>query len=283
MQFAVDLAPLGEMADPRLLARLAMAAERSGWDGVSTWDVLATTMGGAADPFVALAAVASATERLRLITSVVVLPRRRPQLVAQAAATLDLLSGGRLVLGIGAGGDPSDFTAFGESFDAPARAARLDADAEQIDRWLRGAGEVPVSPPPVQAPRPPMWIGGAKPGALRRAARWDGWIAVATAEDYATMLLSPEDLAAKIAVIAAERSALDRDGLPFDVALFAHSEPGDEAKVAAYGHAGVTWWLESLSPVRGSLAALEARIEAGPPDAGRMAESTTANAIGPAG
>ena len=265
MQYAVDLAPIGELADPGVLVRLAVAAERAGWDGVSVWDVLGTVIGGpAADPFVALAAVAAATERVALITSVVVLPRRRPQLVAQAAATLDAFSRGRLVLGIGAGGDPGDFTAFGEAFDHE-RIARLDADAALIDGWLRGEGEQPVGPRPVQQPRPPIWVGGGKPGALRRAARWDGWIGVATGEDYATMLLTPEDLAEKVAAIGAERSVLGRDEKPFEVALFAHSEPGDGAMVAAYGDAGATWWLESLSPVRGPVAVLLERIEAGPP------------------
>ncbi len=266
MKYAVDLAPLGEMGDPRVLVRMAVAAERAGWDGVSTWDVLGTVMdAAAADPFVALAGIAAATERVRLITSVVVLPRRRPQLVAQAAATLDALSGGRLVLGIGAGGDPGDFTLFGESFDSATRVARLDEDAARIDGWLRGEGEQPVGPRPVQTPRPPIWVGGGKPGALRRSARWDGWIAVAAAEDYGTLLLSPEDVAERVAVIGAERSRLGRDGEPFDVALFAHSEPGEEATVADYGAAGVTWWLESLSPARGSVDALLARIGAGPP------------------
>ena len=251
MQYAVDLAPLGEMADPRILVRLAVAAESAGWDGVSTWDVLGTAMGGAAaDPFVALTAIAAATQRLRLITSVVVVPRRRPHLVAQAAATLDALSGGRLVLGIGAGGDPGDFTAFGEPFDA-ARVARLDEDAARIDRWLRGDGEVPVGPRPVQSPRLPIWIGGGRPGALRRAARWDGWIGVATTEDYGAMALTPQDVAERVATIGAERSVLGRD----------------QAMVATYGETGVTWWLESLSPARGSLESLFARIEAGPPRA----------------
>ena len=92
--------------------RLAVAAEAAGWDGLCTWDSLGVSMGTVApDPFLALAAVASATTRLRLILSVVALPRRRPQLVAQSAATLDRWSGGRLVLGVGSGGDPGDFDA----------------------------------------------------------------------------------------------------------------------------------------------------------------------------
>ena len=104
MKYAFDVAPLADFADPLALVRLGEAAEAAGWDGFSTWDTLGPAMGTvAADPFVALAGVASATERIALLASVIVLPRRRPQLVAQAAATLDRLSGGRLVLGIGAG------------------------------------------------------------------------------------------------------------------------------------------------------------------------------------
>ena len=79
MRYAIDIAPLGDLADPVPIVRLAVAAERAGWDGLSTWDSLGASMGAAAaDPFVALTAVASATERLRLILSVVALPRRRP-------------------------------------------------------------------------------------------------------------------------------------------------------------------------------------------------------------
>ena len=88
MRCAIDVAPLGDLADPHAIVRLAVAAEAAGWDGVSTWDSLGVSMGAAApDPFVTLAAVASATTRVQLILSVVALPRHRPQLVAQAAAT----------------------------------------------------------------------------------------------------------------------------------------------------------------------------------------------------
>jgi alkanesulfonate monooxygenase SsuD/methylene tetrahydromethanopterin reductase-like flavin-dependent oxidoreductase (luciferase family) len=229
------------------------------------WDVIGTAMAApAADPFVALAAIAAATQRVRLIESVAALPRRRPQLVAQAAATLDRLSDGRFVLGIGAGGDPEDFTAFGEPFGAE-RFERLDHDAGLIDGWLRGEGSVAVGPRPVQEPRPPIWVGGGKPAALRRAARWDGWIGVATTEDYGAMQLTPEDVAERIAAIGAERSRLGVDGRPFDIALFAHSDADESRLVEAYARAGVTWWLESLSPARGPVDQLLARIDAGPP------------------
>jgi alkanesulfonate monooxygenase SsuD/methylene tetrahydromethanopterin reductase-like flavin-dependent oxidoreductase (luciferase family) len=277
MRYAIDVAPLGELADPRAIVRLAVAAEAAGWDGLSTWDILGVAMGvEAADPFVALAAVAAATERLRLITSVIVLPRRRPQLVAQAAGTLDRLSGGRLVLGIGAGADPGDFVAFGDPFEAPQRIRRMDEAAEIVDELLRGrrlahtVGDyvvdgVAVGPRPVQEPRPPIWLGGMRPGAIRRAARWDGWIAVAVSEDGSTMELTPDAFGEAVGRLHLERAALGRADEPLEVALFAFSEPGEADLVAEYAAAGATWWLESLSPLRGSLQQLLARVEAGPP------------------
>jgi alkanesulfonate monooxygenase SsuD/methylene tetrahydromethanopterin reductase-like flavin-dependent oxidoreductase (luciferase family) len=277
VRYAIDIAPLGDLADPHAIVRLAVAAEAAGWDGVSTWDSLGVSMGAPApDPFVALAAVASATTRVRLILSVVALPRHRPHLVAQSAATLDRWSEGRLVLGIGAGGDPGDFERFGEPFDAD-RLARMDEGLELLDAFLRGN---PVShegaayvvrdvsvlgPRSVQEPRPPIWFGGMKPAALRRAARWDGWIGFATSDEGDDMVLSPEAFGAMVRRIQDERAAIGRAGEPFEMALFARSEPGERDLVAAYEAAGATWWLESLSPMRGSLDELLAVVGAGPP------------------
>lgn len=280
MRYAVDIAPLGdELADPATIVRLARAAEASGWDGLSIWDTTGVSMGAAApDPFVALAAVASATERLRLITSVVALPRRRPQLVAQAAATLDRLSGGRLVLGVGGGGDPADFEAFGESWDRAERLAKLDEALELVDAFLRGqtvSHEGPafrvagasIGPRPVQQPRPPIWFGGMRSAALRRAAALDGWIAIAVAEDGSRIELLPAAFAQLVARVEAERVAVGRPGEPFDIAVLAYSDPGHSGAdlVRGYREAGATWWLESLSAMRGSIAELLARIAAGPP------------------
>jgi alkanesulfonate monooxygenase SsuD/methylene tetrahydromethanopterin reductase-like flavin-dependent oxidoreductase (luciferase family) len=277
MRYAIDVAPLGELADPRAIVRLAVAAEAAGWDGLSTWDILGVAMDvEAADPFVALAAVAAATERLRLIASVIVLPRRRPQLVAQAAGTLDRLSGGRLVLGIGAGADPGDFLAFGDPFEAPQRIRRMDEAADIVDALLRGrriarpAGDegvkdVAVGPRPVQQPRPPIWLGGMRPGAIRRAARWDGWIAVAVSEDGSSMELEPDAFGEMVKRLHRERVALGRLGEAVEVALFGFSKPAEADPVALYEDAGATWWLESLSPLRGSFGQLLERVEAGPP------------------
>jgi alkanesulfonate monooxygenase SsuD/methylene tetrahydromethanopterin reductase-like flavin-dependent oxidoreductase (luciferase family) len=254
---------------------LARAAEASGWDGLSIWDSFGVSMGtDAPDPFVALAAVAAATERIRLILSVIALPRRRPQLVAQSAGTLDRISGGRLILGVGAGGDPGDFEAFGEGASRAERVATMDADLAVLDPWLRGeparlavpgAQEVRVGPRPVQTPRPPIWLGGMRPGGLRRAARWDGWIAIAVSDDGSSMVLTPEAFAAMVDTVRAERTAIGLADVAFDVAVFGFRDTTDVELVQAYADAGATWWLESLSPMRGSLEALLAIVEGGPP------------------
>jgi alkanesulfonate monooxygenase SsuD/methylene tetrahydromethanopterin reductase-like flavin-dependent oxidoreductase (luciferase family) len=278
MRFAVDIAPLGELADPRVIARFGRAAEASGWDGLSIWDSTGVSMGTVApDPFLALAAVAAATERIRLIASVIALPRRRPQLVAQAAATLDRISTGRLVLGVGAGGDPGDLEAFGDAAPIRDRVARTDAALAVLDPWLRGeparldapgALEVRVAPEPVQRPRPPIWFGAMRPAGLRRAARWDGWIAIATSEDGSSMELTPEAFGEKLESVLAERARLGRITEPFDVAVFGFSEPGSPDVLAGFGAHGATWWLESFSPMRGSVDAMLATVDAGPPRGG---------------
>jgi alkanesulfonate monooxygenase SsuD/methylene tetrahydromethanopterin reductase-like flavin-dependent oxidoreductase (luciferase family) len=276
---AIDICPLGELSDPRAIVGLARTAEASGWDGLSIWDSLGLAMGSiAADPFTTLAAVASATTRLRLISSIIALARRRPQLVVQAAATLDVISEGRLVLGLGAGEDEADFTAFGDHFDRPERIGRMDEALVIVDAGLRGesldhpgpwyqASGV-IGPRPVQQPRPPIWLGAMKPGGIRRAARWEGWIVVAMSEDGTSMALTAAEFASRVEVAEATRHALGRAGEPFDIAVLGVSERtagNAPATASAFRDAGATWWLESLSPMRGSLDVLEAIVRAGPP------------------
>ncbi|HSM32842.1 MAG TPA: LLM class flavin-dependent oxidoreductase [Anaerolineae bacterium] len=274
-RFAIDIAPLGARSDPLAILRLARAAEDSGWDGLSIWDSLGLSMGtSAADPFVALAAVAASTERLRLITSIISVARRRPQLVVQAAGTLDLLSAGRLVLGVGAGEDRPDFEAFGESHDRSARISRMDEALAIIDAGLRGralehegvhfrAHGVTLGPRPSQQPRPPLWLGALRRGGVRKAAHWDGWIAVAMSEDGASMSMTPDAFAELVALVHSEREGLGRAGAPYEIAVLG-VDGLDGFKSTAYVDAGASWWLESLSPMRGSLDELEAIVRLGP-------------------
>ena len=251
VHYGICLANIGTYSDPRVGVRVAEAAEAGGWDGVFIWDHLAFVWGPpAGDPWITLAAIASATSRVRVGTAVTPVARRRPHVLAHELATLDVLSAGRVIFGAGLGGSESEFGKFGEPTDARVRAAMLDEGLDVIRRLWSGAevthhGEhftvdgVTLAPAPVQE-RVPVWIGGNRPASLRRAARWDGWLA--DSADPTGMTLSPDDVARSI-----ERIARGDD---FDVAVLGQSDRGDPA---AYERAGATWWLENIHDMRGSL------------------------------
>lgn len=272
MRYGIELVIADDFADPALTARLARAAEGAGWEGLFVWDHRGYVWGTPfADAWVTLAAAAAATTRLRLGTAVTPLPQRKPHDAALALASLDRLSGGRMVLGAGLGGVAREYTAFAEPGDARVRAGMLDEGLEVLRRlWSgeevrhRGAHYtvegVRLAPLPVQRPRIPVWIGGETPAALRRAARWDGWV-VGAFGGHGEVIRAPGDLARDVAAIRRARAA----GGPFDVALIGQSAPGEGAMVGEYAGAGATWWLEHLHDRRGSTAELLARVAAGPP------------------
>ena len=262
MRSAICLANIGRLSDARLAVRLARAAEASGWDGVFIWDHLAFVWGRpSADPWTTLAAIAVSTERVKLGTAVTPVARRRLQVLANQVATLDVLSGGRVVFGAGLGGSPSEFGKFGEPTDEKVRAAKLDEGLEVLRRlWLgedvvhRGrhytVDGVTLRPTPLQEPLP-IWIGGNRPASLRRASRWDGWIA--DSSDPARMMLTPDDLRRSIETIGRTDA--------YEVAVLGERERGDPA---AYEHAGATWWFENLHDERGSPEDLLRLVSAGP-------------------
>lgn len=268
MRRGIFVSNVGSYSDPHAVADLAVAAEEAGWEALFIWDHLGFVWGPpAADPWITLAAVAACTERLVIGTDITPLPRRRPHVLAHQVATLDALSGGRVVFGAGIGGVPREFGAFGEEEDARTRAEMLDEGLEVVSRlW---AGEevhhrgrhytvegVRLQPAPARG-KIPIWIGGNSRAALRRAARFDGW--AADTFELLEMTLSPDALAAKLVELHAFRESAE----PFDVAVFGYSEPGEQLQ-GAYELAGATWWLEYFHDRRGSPDAARRRIEAGP-------------------
>lgn len=271
MKHGISIATLGKYADPRPVVELARAAEVAGWEGLFVWDHLAFAWGvPSGDPWVILSAVAQATSRLRIGTAVTPLARRRPQVLANTVATLDLLSDGRVVLGAGLGGVAEEFAAFGEPAAPGIRARQLDESLDLINRLMAGEsishqGEsftienVTLAPLPMQRPRVPIWIGGESPPALRRAARWDGWVAVGDNES-AEMIKTPEQIAQAVGTIRGHRAT----PLPFEVALTGVSAAGERDLFAGFAAAGVTWWLESLHGFRGDFDFLMRRVLAGP-------------------
>jgi alkanesulfonate monooxygenase SsuD/methylene tetrahydromethanopterin reductase-like flavin-dependent oxidoreductase (luciferase family) len=143
------LAPFDELSDPHLLVDLAVAAEAGGWDGVFLWDhiVYRPPVRAVSDPWVALSAIAAHTERLRFGPMVTPLSRRRVQKLARETVTLDRLSRGRLVLGVGLGSsNPSEVEPFGDASDPRERARLLDEGLARLSALWGGEFE----PPPVQ-------------------------------------------------------------------------------------------------------------------------------------
>jgi alkanesulfonate monooxygenase SsuD/methylene tetrahydromethanopterin reductase-like flavin-dependent oxidoreductase (luciferase family) len=244
----IFVAAFDELVDPRLLAELAQRAEQRGWDGFFLWDHVAyrPPVRALADPWVSMAAIACATERIRLGPLVTPLSRRRVQKLARETVTLDRLSDGRLIFGVGLGVEHNgELEPFGEVVDARERARLLDAGLEQLSRFWDGEFE----PRPVQRPRIPVWVASRWPNRrpLRRAARWDG--------------LFPIDLpdAETLATIADEISDLRTDAGPFD--LVVDLEPGADA--APWIEAGATWILDTFgSQPRAD--EVRAAIDAGP-------------------
>jgi len=181
-----------DMLDMGPLRDVAIAAERAGFTGISLTEhpipgAKWLNAGGhqSLDPLVALGYVAGATERLRLLTNLVVAPYRNPFLLAKAAATVDKLSGGRLILGLGAGYQKSEFYALGIDFEE--RNALFDEALDVLPLHWKGepfsyngrhfdAREVIARPRPIQNPIP-IWIGGNSKLSRRRAAqRAQGWM-----------------------------------------------------------------------------------------------------------
>src|SRR3954463_3076943 len=171
-------------AGPAEVAAVAQAADRSGFfyvavcDHVVIPDDLAPRMSAVWwDTVATLSWLAGLTTQTRLLSSVFNLTYRHPLVTAKSFATLDLISGGRAIIGVGAGHVEKEFAALGVEF---AQRGRLtDEGLRVLDEALTsgGVGDMQLAPRPVQSPRPPIWVGGSAPAAVRRAARLaDGWL-----------------------------------------------------------------------------------------------------------
>jgi alkanesulfonate monooxygenase SsuD/methylene tetrahydromethanopterin reductase-like flavin-dependent oxidoreductase (luciferase family) len=239
-----------ELADPAAVARLAVEAEDAGWDGIFVWDHVRwrEPIRDVADPWITLAAVAAVTETIRLGPMVTPLARRRPVKVARETATLDQLSEGRLILGVGLGEDRfgAELSKTGEQLDDRARGEMLDESLDILSAaWsgemVRHRGNhyvvdgIQFLPRPVQEPAVPVWV-AAFPGSLkplRRAARYDGFFPVG--------LESVDQFAHAVAAV---RDLRGDNSAPYDIAV--ELPPGSD--VAPYAEAGATWWMTGIEP-----------------------------------
>ncbi|HKV54507.1 MAG TPA: LLM class flavin-dependent oxidoreductase, partial [Candidatus Binataceae bacterium] len=293
MKCGVYVQNFGEYGDPNKLIELAIEAEQAGWDGFFVWDHLLLYRHSDipfVDAWVALAAIAARTDRLRLGPVVTPLARRRPWKVAREVVSLDHLSRGRAVLGVGLGAPPdAEFEFFGEDPSDRVRARKLDEALSVLDGLWRGEPfshdgdyfhikEVKFAPRPVQSPRVPVWVAGFWPNKppMRRAARWDGVFPLKMprvplvgltpgAAPWSILWLQPKELGEAVSYVRQHRT----DAGPFDVIASGATPPGETAKgrelVNSFREAGATWWLEWLDETRGTFAHMREHIRKGPP------------------
>lgn len=266
-----------EFVSGEAIAVMARAVETAGFDACYVTDHpfpsarwLADGGHHALDPWVALSFAAAATTKLRVQTHVAVLGYRNPFITAKAAASLDVLSGGRAILGVAAGYQRREFRALGADFDhrnevadetiRAIRRAWTEDEVELIGRHFAATGNS-MLPRPVQKPHPPIWVGGNSKRAIRRAVELgDGWIPFPTRgidpERVRTSRLdSLEELDARLAYLRSHAREMGRDRpldisfVPFGLNMFQEGpvDPGDFAEaIDALGSRGVTWITMSL-------------------------------------
>jgi len=238
MQHAIFVPNFGVFSDPRLVADLAAGSEDAGWDGWFLWDHVVHRTGAErlADPWITLAAVAMATTRIRIGPMITPIPRRRPWNVARQAATLDHLSNGRVVLGVGIGasGTP-EFSQFSEEPDPVVRASMLDEGLQLIQQLWSGeevshSGEHYRAEGVTFVPRPlqdkiPIWVAAVWPARrpVRRAASFEGIVPL--------NLPGPAALSEIVGVV----------GAGTDIVV----HPGEHA-VGDWAEAGATWLLHEI-------------------------------------
>jgi alkanesulfonate monooxygenase SsuD/methylene tetrahydromethanopterin reductase-like flavin-dependent oxidoreductase (luciferase family) len=270
MKFAVVASNAGEYADSKLLVELAGEAESVGWDGFFVWDMLYSEGEPIVDTFVALSAIAAATERIQIGTMALGLGRRRPWKVAREAVTLDMLSNGRLILAVGAG-HPSDGALAwkGEVHELGERLARLDESLDILEGLWMGkpfsysgthfsVDSATFLPQPVRG-YIPIWVvttrGPEYSGPLRRAARTDGIVGGTTPQEVTEMMRIIQNTRTK--------------QTPFDIVIrhdLAEPVPNSSVEaLAAWEAAGVTWCRCELRVQFDQLSEARKFLRAGPP------------------
>lgn len=196
--------------DLAVVRDVSLRAEELGYDSLWTQErIIGPSV--SLEPLALLSYLAAVTEKVRLGVSVLVLPLRSPPQLAKTLATLDVLSGGRLIVGIGLGGSDKDAPAYG--FESKRRVRRFNEALELMDAFWKNEtvefeGELyslsdgSMAPKPIQKPRPPVWFGARAEAAIRRAAKYgDGWMGPGSS--------SADDFRESVTML---RDALDAEG-----------------------------------------------------------------------
>jgi alkanesulfonate monooxygenase SsuD/methylene tetrahydromethanopterin reductase-like flavin-dependent oxidoreductase (luciferase family) len=264
--------------DARTAAEMAFLAEQAGWDGFFVWEPV-----WGIDAWVALTAAAMQTQKIRLGTMLTPLSRMRPWKLASETATLDNLSGGRVILSVGLGAIDTGFAAFDEVTDRKLRAELLDEGlAILTGLWagqpfsfdgkhyhIKPTGFLPP-PPPIQQPRIPIWVVGAWPHlkSMQRALRYDGLLPTVVDSQKGARQALPEEIREMGAYIQEQRGSIDQ----FDIVVEGQTPGMDRSRsleiLNPWAEAGATWWIEAdweTPRTSEGLITVRQRIEQGPP------------------
>jgi alkanesulfonate monooxygenase SsuD/methylene tetrahydromethanopterin reductase-like flavin-dependent oxidoreductase (luciferase family) len=281
MKYGLDIPNIGAFSDVRAVADLAQVAEESGWDGIFLWDTIHIEDNKpAADAWIALAAIAMKTERIKIGLHAAVPARRRPAKLAREAVTLDHLSHGRLILGVVLGSDADrGFGAFGEEPDLKKRAKRLDESLAILQGLWSGkpfsytgeyyqVEEITFLPAPVQTAGIPIWIGWFWPGKkpLERVARFEVAIPQKWLGNNEFGEINPDEIRQLKAYMEEKR----KPGAPFDIVVGgpvfeAATDEKARATLLANQKAGATWTLQRIE-IDAEIAAVRNAIKQGPPE-----------------
>jgi alkanesulfonate monooxygenase SsuD/methylene tetrahydromethanopterin reductase-like flavin-dependent oxidoreductase (luciferase family) len=281
IKYGLNVPNFGSYSDTSLLMNLAMEAEKAHWDGIFLWDhmYLSTKLEKDnqlgvpfVDPLVGLTAIAIKTKKINMGTYVTPLPRRRPWKLAREIVSLDRLSKGRVILGIGLGAPEFEFEAFGEEKSIRIRANKCDEGLDILKGLFSGAKfdysgkhydikEVVFKPKPFNDTIP-IWIAGRWPNkkGFQRASNYNGVCPISANSEK----ISPYDVKEIIQYIRKFRNNLNN----FDIVISGKTPKNFEKSKLLFTQfidAGITWWLEDINDWRGSPKEMREYISRGPP------------------
>ena len=275
-QFGIYVPNFGSiLGDAVQLANLTKLAEECNWDGFFIWDhILIKRINGPpiCNPWIALGLMASQTDRITIGTTITPLPRRNPWELARETVTVDLISNGRLILGVGLGEPPEvEYGSFNKPFDVKTRREKLDESLRILQGLWSGEPfsfqgkhykleEVTFLPKAVNN-KIPIWVAGQYPrkGPIKRAAKYAGIIPLPEGLTGDLSIQDYKDLHAKITT--------HRGNSSFDIVMITTVPKGPDAmhELQPYIDIGVNWFLQYLGPNM-KLNDLEKRIKQGPPE-----------------
>ena len=277
-KYGIALIQFNEFSDPNLVIEFAIEAEQAGWDGIFLCDHLYYSrepINSISETWVLLSAIAAKTQTLKLGTYVSPLPKYHPWQLAKITATLDVLSNGRLILGLGIGGPEVEYEAFGEKYDTKILAEKLEESLDILQGLWSGqpfsySGKhysfenVCLLPKPIQSPRIPIILGGMWPSKkpFIRAAKFDG---AAPIHKNFPQELTVEEFQEIISLIKQHRTTNDTFEILKSGTGFFTPETRLEM-IKSYVDVGITWWLEHVNTLmQPSVEKMRKIVQQGPP------------------